>query len=104
MIICQLKPFEITKNLGDENMAKQIGIRTDKGWLPIIVFVVVGFLLGVAMIFLIALHPIFDGLPMRHYPFQLYFLSGCFVAVATLVLSYIYAWAFHLVDEDLEGE
>lgn len=86
-------------------MTTIIKIRKDRGWQPLIVFAIVGFLLGVGAIFIVAIHNMWDGGQFRHYSYSLYFLAGLFGAFVVEIVGNVFAWAFNVVEEEyLDGE
>ena len=83
---------------------QRIGVRKDKGILPILVFAAVGFIMGVGIVFVVAIHDVMAGGSFRHYELQYYWMAGLFGTLASLLFCSMLAWAFHGFEEEIDGE
>lgn len=88
----------------DTKKRNTVGMRADKGWTPLIVLAIVGFILGAGIVFVVAVHDMWVGGTFRHYPTSLYVMAGLFGAVATLVLGVIFCWCADVIEEEFLDE
>jgi uncharacterized membrane protein len=86
--------------LSEKKLRPTVAVRNDKGWLPLIVLSVIGFIFGAAIVFIIAVHPILDGCAIRQYPVSYYFFAGIFGAIFTLIFGVVYAWCVDVIEEE----
>ena len=77
-----------------------VGMRKDRGWYPLIVLCIVGFIMGAGVVFVVAIHEMWLGGPFRHYALSLYWTAGLFGAVFALVFGLIICWCFDVIEEE----